>query len=266
MDKAKKQKARLTQYIIFFLASVPLILGMIHLDIVPERIMRSFERSQYMLQSMLPPTLNEPIYVFDAAIESIQVAIVGTLFGIIFSITLAMFAARNLTPHISVSLLIKAFAGFVRAVPALIWAILFIIAVGLGPTPGIMAIAVNSIGMLLKVYAEAIEEIDEGVIEAIRSTGGTKAHVVFQAVIPSIMNLFVSWSIFRLDINIRYASVLGIVGAGGIGYELMRASRIGDYAQVLGVTFVIFIMIVSVEYLSRYIHKKFDAVMGTMSH
>src|SRR5690606_29408103 len=135
--------------------------------------------------------------------------------GIIFSIILAVFAARNLTPHISISYLIKGFAAFIRAVPSLIWAILFIIAVGLGPTPGIMAIAVSSIGMLLKNYAEAIEEVDIGVIEAIRATGGTMTHIILQGVIPSIINIFVSWSLFRFDINIRYAAVLGIVGAGG---------------------------------------------------
>lgn len=258
MNKAIKQKDRLTKYIFISLAGILFILGMIHLDIVPERILSSMERGKYIFSSMFPPTLNDPINITTAALESIQVAVLGTVFGIIFSSILAIFAARNLTPHISISYTIKAMAGFVRAVPALIWAILFIIAVGLGSVPGIMALAINSIGMLIKVYAEAIEEMDEKVIEAIKASGGTRTHIVLQGVLPSIMNTFISWSVFRFDINIRYAAILGIVGAGGIGHELMRASRLSDFGQVLGITFVIFIMIVAVEYVSRFARTKFE--------
>lgn len=259
MQKAIKQRDNLTKYIFWFCLTVIFVLGMLHLNITPERLLSSLERGQHILSVMLPPSLDEPRSIGEAALESVQVAIVGTVFGIIFSIILAVFAARNLTPHISVSYLIKAFAGFVRAVPALIWAILFIIAVGLGPVPGIMALAVNSIGMLLKVYAEAIEEIDPGVIEAIRATGGNRFQVVMQGVIPSIMGIFVSWSVFRFDINMRYAAVLGVVGAGGIGFELMRAAKLSDYSQVLGVTFVIFVMIISIEYISRFVKNSFDS-------
>jgi phosphonate transport system permease protein len=184
----------------------------------------------------------------------------GTLWGIVFSIVLAMFAAKNVAPHISISYGVKAFAAFVRAVPALIWALLFIIAIGLGPTPGILALAVNSVGMLLKVYAEAIEEIDQGVIEALKATGASKFQIVMQGVIPSVMSIIISWSIFRFDINIRYAAVLGVVGAGGIGWELVRASRIMAYDEVLGITLVIFAMILCAELLARYLKNKSDKV------
>lgn len=260
MKQTQNEKNKITKNILLLLGFAFLVFSLLQMELVPQRLFDSVERARHVLNSMLPPTLDEPRSVFSAAIESIQVAIIGTLFGIIFSIILAVFAAKNLTPHILISYSIKAFAGFVRAVPALIWALLFIVAVGLGPIPGILALAVNSIGMLLKVYAEAIEEIDKGVIEAIQATGGSRVHVIMQGVIPSIMSIFVTWSVFRLDINIRYSAVLGIVGAGGIGYELMRASRLADYGQALGVTFVIFLMIISLEYITRFIKNRFDAV------
>lgn len=234
-------------FIVFF------IFCLLQVGIIDPVIFEAFGRATGLLAGMVPPTLNEPIDIAGAAIESLQVAVMGTLWGIVFSIVLAMFAARNISPHISISYAVKAFAAFVRAVPALIWAILFIIAIGLGPTPGILALAVNSIGMLLKVYAEAIEEIDPGIIDGLKATGAGKLQIMFQGIIPSIMSIFVSWSIFRFDINIRYAAVLGVVGAGGIGWELVRASRVMAYDQVLGITLVIFGMILLAELFTRFL-------------
>ncbi|MGM0838334.1 MAG: phosphonate ABC transporter, permease protein PhnE [Bacillota bacterium] len=230
------------------------------LNITFERFFDSFERGQYMLNRMFPPTLSEPMNLFEAAIQSMQVAVVGTVLGIIMSLILAVLAASNLSPHPLVSYLIKAFATFVRSVPTLIWAILFIIAVGFGPTPGILALGVNSIGMLVKVYAESIEEMDMGIVEAIRSTGASPLQVVFQGVFASIVNILISWSIFRFDINVRYASVLGVVGAGGIGWELMAATQASRYDVALGVTFIIFLMIISIEYLTRFLKRQLENI------
>ncbi|MED3645426.1 phosphonate ABC transporter, permease protein PhnE [Halalkalibacterium halodurans] len=266
MSQWAQQKNRTTKQIIGFLAAVFFLYSMFYLEIVPERVIQSWERSQSLILGMFPPTLDEPIDVLGAALESLHVAVMGTVLGVIFSIMLACFAAKNLAPHWSVSYLVKGFAAFVRAVPALIWALLFIVAVGLGPIPGILALAVNSIGMLVKVYAEAIEEIDHGVIEALQATGANRVHVIMQGVIPTIMSAFISWSVFRFDVNIRYAAVLGIVGAGGIGWELVRASRVLAYDQVLGITLVIFAMIIVMEFLTRYLKQRSDLVLAKASN
>jgi phosphonate transport system permease protein len=258
----KEQKNKVNKWIFVGLAAVFFIVSLLQLEIVPEKILNSFSRTQNLLNNMFPPVLDDPINVFGAAVESLQIAVLGTVWGIIFSIILAFFAAKNMSPHTSISYAVKAFAAFVRAVPALIWALLFIIAVGLGPTPGILALAVNSIGMLVKVYAESIEEIDTGVIEAIKSTGGTRFQVIMQGIIPSIMSIFISWSIFRFDINLRYAAVLGVVGAGGIGWELVRASRMIAYDEMLSITIVMFLMVLGVEYFTRFL--KHRAELATM--
>ncbi|MBP1968508.1 phosphonate transport system permease protein [Virgibacillus natechei] len=258
MNEMSEHKSKLTKWILGGLAILFLIISMLQLDIVPEKIVNSFSRTQNLVDHMLPPTMDEPSNVMMAAIESLQIAVMGTMLGIIFSIILSFVAAKNMTPHISVSYLVKSFAAFVRAVPALIWALLFIIAVGLGPTPGILALAVNSIGMLVKVYAESIEEIEVGVIEAIKATGGSTFQVIMQGIIPTIMSTFISWSVFRFDINLRYAAVLGVVGAGGIGWELVRASRMIAYNEMLGITIVMFFMVVGAEYLTRFLKHRAD--------
>lgn len=256
MKAMQEKKNKLTKWILGGLAVVFLSISIRQLEIVPEQIWNSFERTHNLINNMFPPVLNEPINVLGAAVESLQIAVLGTFLGIILSIALAFFAAKNLTPHISISYAVKAFAAFVRAVPALIWALLFIIAVGLGPTPGILALAVNSAGMLVKVYAESMEEIDTGVIEAIKSTGGSRFQVIMQGVLPSIISIFISWSVFRFDINLRYSAVLGVVGAGGIGWELVRASRMIAYDEMLSITIVMFVMVLGAEYFTRFLKQR----------
>lgn len=238
--------------VFFFLLSVS------QMNIHWDRLKAGFERGMYIINIMIPPVLEGPVDIVGSALESMQIAVLGTVWGVIFSLLLCVFAARNLTPHITISYAVKAFAGFVRAVPALIWALLFIVAVGLGPTAGILALAVNSIGMLVKVYAETIEEIDVSVIEALRTTGASPFQVIMQGVIPTIMTIFVAWSIFRFDINVRYAAVLGVVGAGGIGWELVRAARLLKYDEALAVTLVIFLMVVVSEWMAQYLKKQLN--------
>jgi len=207
-------------------------------------------RLMHLLPSMFPPVVESPPDVFNAALESIQVAVLGTLIGIAIAIGLGVLAAENVTPHLLVSRAIKLFAAFVRSVPALVWALLFVTAVGLGPTPGILALAVNSLGMLVKAFSESIEEIDMGPIEAVRATGAGRLHVFTQGVLPAVNSAFIAWSVFRFDIHVRYASVLGIVGAGGIGWELMRAMRMSRFDMAMGITLVIFALVGITEFLS----------------
>ncbi len=228
------------------------ILGM-NLNVA--RIITGVDRLRTMLGQMFPPDLSIIGRVAGPALETLYVAIVGTFIGVVLSLFIGVLAAHNITPHPIVEIGLKSFAAFTRAVPALIWALLFIVAVGLGPLPGILALAVNSIGMLGKVFAESIEEIDRGQIEAVAATGATPLQIVFKAIIPSVTPALVSWSLFRLDINIRYSAVLGVVGAGGIGLELVRSTRMLAFNETLTVTLVIFAMVWVVEYVNNKIRE-----------
>ena len=247
---------RLVTIGILVLIFVLLVHSLLQLGLDIDRMVRGFNQIQAFLERAFPPDYETLPRLWGPAIATVQIAILGTLIGIALSLVLGALAASNLTPHWTIGFLLKTFFALTRAIPALIWALLFIAAVGLGPLPGILALGVNSIGMLGKIFAEAFEEVDPGVIEAIRATGGNPLQVVLQGVIPQAMPTLVSWSIFRLDINIRYSSILGIVGAGGIGWELSRASRMGDYASAITVTLVIFLTVYIIELITDQLRKR----------
>lgn len=245
-----------TRILLWGLAGAFLIFAGLQLEMVPSRLLDAADRAGFLFGVMFPPVADDPINLGRAALESVQIAIVGTVFGIVLSLALAILAARNISPLGPLCWLIKGIAALERAIPALIWAILFIVAVGLGTTPGILALAVGCVGMLVKVYAEAIEEIPMGPIEALRASGASHVQVFFQGILPSVMGVFIAWSVFRFDINVRYSSVLGMVGAGGIGWELVRAAQIGAYDVAMGVTLVIFVMVMATEVLSHRLRQR----------
>jgi len=193
--------------------------------------------------------------VLTAGLESVQIAVVGTSLGIVLALLLCFFAADNLSPHPTISWIVKGLAAFVRAIPALIWVLIFIVAVGMGPFPGILALAFNSLGMLVKVFAQSIEELDEGILQAMRSTGASWIQIIFRGIIPSVITSFLSWSIFRLEIDFRYATILGMVGAGGIGWELTSAMRMYRLQEALFIIIVIFLMVFTVEMTGNRLKK-----------
>ncbi|WP_208592212.1 phosphonate ABC transporter, permease protein PhnE [Gracilibacillus suaedae] len=203
------------------------------------------------LTLMVPPDISQWQHVLAAALESFQVAVLGTIFGIIIGFVLAFPAADNITPHPTVAWLIKGFASLLRAIPTLIWALIFIVAVGLGPFTGILAITVGAAGMLVKVFTQSIEEIDYGVIEALKATGAGWFSIVSQAVIPTVLTAFLSWCILRFEADMGESTILGAVGAGGIGWELTHAMRAYKFDQAFFVAVVIFLMVFSVELVSN---------------
>lgn len=204
-----------------------------------------------MLVNMFPPDVSEWQYVIPAAIESLQVAILGTVIAVVISLVLAFVAAENLTTNKMIARAVKGFATLMRVIPTIIWALIFIVAVGMGPLPGVLAIAVHSLGMLIKVFAQSVEEMDDGKIEALKASGANWFQIVAQGVIPTVFTALLSWTILRLEIDIGESTILGLVGAGGIGWELTRAMRSYDFNSALFITMVIFIMIFSVEMLSN---------------
>jgi phosphonate transport system permease protein len=256
---ARRRFSRSSRAILWLLAAAFFVFACLQLGIVPSRLLEATDRATFVLGVIFPPVVNDPINLMNAAVESVQIAIVGTAFGIALSLVLAVLAARNVSPLGPFSWIVKGVAAFERSVPSLVWALLFIVAVGLGPTPGILALAVGCVGMLVKVYAEAIEEIPMGPIEALRAAGASRLQVFVQGILPGVVGVFIAWSVFRFDINIRYSSILGVVGAGGIGWELVRAAHGGHYDIAMGVTLVIFGMVVGTEVLSERLRQRAES-------
>jgi len=209
-----------------------------------------------ILSRMLPPdfsNLNELVY---AMFETIEIAFLGTFIAIVLSIPLGLFSARNLAPNYFVYLICKTIVIFFRAIPEFIIAMILVIAIGFGAMPGVLALGLHTMGFLAKFYAEDIEHINKGPIDALKSSGATKSQIISFGVIPQILPSFVANNLYILDRNVRMATMLGIVGAGGIGYELQSSFRMFEYERVSAIIILIFVTIFIIDHLSAFIRTK----------
>ena len=209
-----------------------------------------------ILSRMLPPdfsNLNELVY---AMFETIEIAFLGTFIAIVLSIPLGLFSARNLSPNYFVYLICKTIVIFFRAIPEFIIAMILVIAIGFGAMPGVLALGLHTMGFLAKFYAEDIEHINKGPIDALKSSGATKSQIISFGVIPQILPSFVANNLYILDRNVRMATMLGIVGAGGIGYELQSSFRMFEYERVSAIIILIFATIFIIDHLSAFIRSK----------
>ena len=205
---------------------------------------------------MLPPDFSNLNNLILAMFETIEIAFLGTFIAIALSIPVGLFSARNLAPNYFVFLIARIITIFFRAIPEFIIAMILVIAVGFGAIPGVLALGLHTMGFLAKFYAEDIEHVNKGPIEALKSSGASKRQIISFAVIPQIIPSFVANNLYILDRNIRMATMLGIVGAGGIGYELQSSFRMFEYEKVSAIIIIIFITIFIIDHLSSYIRSK----------
>jgi phosphonate transport system permease protein len=209
-----------------------------------------------IIRRAMPPDFGKIDIVWWPALETIDLGIFGTLGGIIMALPLAILAAANVTPSRFFYYAARGVIGFARAVPDLVWALLFVTAVGLGPFPGALALSVHSIGMLGRLFAETIEHMDMAPIDALTLTGARRMQVFSHGVIPSILPSFVGIALYRLDENIRSSLVLGFVGASGIGFELLSAMSLFQYQTVSLMLIVTFVIVIAAERLSALLRAR----------
>ncbi len=205
---------------------------------------------------MVPPDFSNFNNLISAMFETIEIAFLGTFIAITLSIPVGLFSARNLAPNYFVFLIARIITIFFRAIPEFIIAMILVIAVGFGAIPGVLALGLHTMGFLAKFYAEDIEHVNKGPIEALKSSGASKRQIISFAVIPQIIPSFVANNLYILDRNIRMATMLGIVGAGGIGYELQSSFRMFEYQKVSAIIIIIFITIFIIDHLSSFIRSK----------
>ena len=209
-----------------------------------------------ILSRMLPPDFSNLNLLIYAMFETIEIAFLGTFIAIVLSIPFGLFSARNLAPNYFVYIICKTIVIFFRAIPEFIIAMILVIAIGFGAMPGVLALGLHTMGFLAKFYAEDIEHINTGPIDALRSSGATKSQIISYGIIPQILPAFVANNLYILDRNVRMATMLGIVGAGGIGYELQSSFRMFEYDKVSAIIILIFITIFGIDYLSSLIRSK----------
>jgi phosphonate transport system permease protein len=199
---------------------------------------------------MLPPNWAFIDKLIKPAIETVQIAIWGTLLSIILALPLCFFAARNISPSNVVFHAMRQVLNVMRGINEIILALIFVAAVGLGPFPGVLALAIHGAGMLGKFFAESIEEIDQGPIEALRATGAGPLQTIVFGVLPQVITSWIAVSLYRFETNLRQATVLGMVGAGGIGFELTGSMKLFQYQDTATCILMIIAMVMAADFLS----------------
>lgn len=217
---------------------------------------QGFPQMGRLIGEMLPPSTARLEAVGKALLETFQMAFVGTVVGVLISVPVAVLATRHLTPHPVLYHLARHLIAFARTVPDLLWALLFIVSVGLGPFAGTLAIIVDKIGFCGRFFAEAMEEADRGPQEALSAIGADKLSLVVCAVIPAALPSFINTSLFSLEKATRSSVVLGLVGAGGIGIELKVAMDLFNYDEAATIILAIFALVILVERASALLRRR----------
>ena len=210
-----------------------------------------------LTREMFPPDFSQARQWVSPLIDTVAMSVAGTALAVTLSVPLGFLAARNTSPHPLAYQLARGILNALRAVPELIMGILFVAAVGFGALPGVLALGLHSVGMVGKFFAEAIEHVDEAPVEAARAAGATRLQVIMHGVLPQVLPQMADISVYRWEYNFRASTVMGMVGAGGIGFELMGSLRIMQYQDVSALLLIILVMVALVDYFSGYLRKRF---------
>jgi phosphonate transport system permease protein len=181
-------------------------------------------------------------------LDTLLIAYVGTLIGASAGFVLCFLASANLVRSKTIVFVTRRFLEFCRTVPEIVFALVFVLAFGLGPLPGVLAIAIHTTGALGKLFAEVVENIDDAPIDGVVASGGNWLEMVRFAVVPQVLSNFVSYALLRFEINVRGAAVMGFVGAGGIGQDLIEAVRKFYYSDVSAILMLIIIAVMTIDY------------------
>jgi phosphonate transport system permease protein len=202
-----------------------------------------------ILKRAVPPKLDVLGVSIRAAIVTFSTAVLGTFFAMLASLVLAPLAARNLSPNRVLYELARLVLAVTRSIPDLIFALLFVVAVGFGPFSGVMG----------KLYAEAMEEMDGSPIDALRVAGASRTQVFLHAVVPSLAPTLVALTLYRFDVNFRSSLVLGVVGAGGIGFEINNSIQLFQYREVTTELLVVLAFVLAIERTSTILRNRIHA-------
>lgn len=208
-----------------------------------------------LASEMFPPDFSRWQLWLRPLLDTLAMSIAGTALAVVFSLPLALLAAPNTSPHPAIYSVVRTLLAFLRSVPEIILGVLFVAAVGFGALPGVLALALHSVGMVGKFYAEAIEHVDPKPLEAARAAGATPPQVILHAVLPQVLPQLTDVTIYRWEYHFRASAVLGIVGAGGIGFELMAALRLLSYDQVSAILLSILACVVIVDSIGAYLRR-----------
>ena len=226
-----------------------------HIDADPARLVRGLPWMWDFVRRMVPPDFRVLPAALRGAVGTIEIAFLGTALAAALAVPLGFLSARNVAPP-PVFYPARMVLNLFRSVDTLVYALIFVAAVGLGPFPGVLAVVAYTTTSLAKLYSEAIEGIESGPVDAITATGATRLQVLRYGVLPQVLPLFLSYILYRLETNIRAATVLGFVGAGGIGFYLQTYLRMIDYPAASTALLVTIVMVMVVDAVSSKVRAR----------
>lgn len=208
------------------------------------------------IKRMFPPDISNLNVYLLRAVETLQMAIIGSSLGALIAFPLSFLAARNIIKNKLIYQSVRAVFDTCRGINEIVWGLIFVSMVGLGPFPGVLALAAHVTGALGRYFSEAIETVNPEVIKAIVATGANKIQTIVRGILPEVKPLFVNYSLYYLENNFRAATVLGLVGAGGIGMELITSMRLFKYGEVLTILIIMVLTVTMIDRFSAYLRKK----------
>jgi phosphonate transport system permease protein len=222
----------------------------------PARLLTGLPRLAHWLGQAWPPKVEEvPLFVQRTA-ETVAMAAIGTTFATLLAIPLAILASRNITPLPSLYYPVRWFLNGLRGIDSFVFALLFVAAVGLGPFAGVLGICLHSWGSAAKLFADHIENTNLGPFEAVRATGAGRFQSILYALVPDVLPVLLSTTLYLWEFNIRASTVLGVVGAGGIGLELKNSVDLLDFSRLLTIIAVILVVVTALDQLSNWLRRQ----------
>ena len=208
------------------------------------------------LADFFPPDFSNWQFYVKEMVTTVQIALWGTLLALVLAIPLGILSSENLVPW-WVYQPVRRLMDAARAINEMVFAMLFVVAVGLGPFAGVLALFIHTTGVLAKLFSEAVEAMDPGPVEGVRATGASWLQEILYGVIPQVLPLWISYTLYRFESNVRSATVVGMVGAGGIGVVLWESIRGFMFAETAAVICVIILVVTLLDVLSQWIRKRF---------
>jgi phosphonate transport system permease protein len=235
----------------------------------------SFEQIVIYVKKLIPPDLSPAVLheALKGTIETFAISFMGTVLAVVIALSIVFFASRSLIysgllyemeakqgwkqagrmlPYLAA----KSVLNILRTIPEMVWALIFVFLVGLGPFPGVLALGVHTGGVLGKLFGEVLEDVDTQPIESLQATGANRLQILFYGILPQVLPQFISYTLYRWEVNIRVAAVLGFVGAGGLGQRIHIAISLFLENQLLTLILAIYILVTTVDYLSAYLRRK----------
>ena len=235
----------------------------------------SFGQILTYVKKLFPPDFSAVVVqeALKGTIETFAISFMGTLMAVVIALSIVFFASRNLifsgllyemepkqgwrraarmVPYLTA----KSVLNILRTIPEMVWALIFVFLVGLGPFPGVLALGVHTGGVLGKLFGEVLEDVDTQPIESLQATGANRLQILFYGILPQVLPQFISYTLYRWEVNIRVAAVLGFVGAGGLGQRIHIAISLFFENQLLTLLLAIYILVTVVDYLSAYLRRK----------